>query len=75
MLAIIFLIIAGMLIGLFYQWGMLAVASFVVVIVRVAYHFHSGQFITVDLLMIAASLCALQGGYVLGGYVAYKRGA
>jgi hypothetical protein len=63
-----------MLIGLFYQWGMLAVASFVVVVVSVAYHFHSGQFITVDLLMIAASLCALQGGYVLGGYVAYKRG-
>ena len=75
MLAIVFLIIAGMLIGLFYQWEMLAVASFVVVIVRVVYHFHSGQFIVIDLLMIAASLCALQGGYVLGGYVSYRRGA
>lgn len=74
MLAIIFLIIAGMLIGLFYHWGMLAVASFVVVVVRLIYHFHSGQFIVADLLMIAASLCALQGGYVVGGYVAYKKG-
>jgi hypothetical protein len=26
-----------------------------------------------DLLMIAASLFALQGGYVFGGYLAYKK--
>lgn len=75
MLAIVFLIIAGTLIGLFCHWGMLAVASFVVVVVRVAYHFHGGQFLVVDLLMLAASLCALQGGYILGGYIAYRRGA
>ncbi|MEH3117732.1 MAG: hypothetical protein PGN25_09095 [Methylorubrum populi] len=63
-----------MSIGLFCHWGMLAVASFVVVVVRVAYHFQSGQFIIVDVLMLAASLCALQGGYILGGYIAYRRG-
>lgn len=73
MLAIIILVIAGMLIGLFYHWGMLAVASFVVVIARVAYHFRGEQVIAVDLLMIAASLCALQGGYIFGSYIAYRR--
>ncbi|MBD8907822.1 hypothetical protein [Methylorubrum zatmanii] len=73
MLAILFLIIAGALIGYSCHWGMLAVASFVVVVVRVAYHFYSGQFIMVDVLMLAASLCALQGGFILGGFIAYKR--
>ncbi len=73
MLAILFLVIAGALIGLFCHWGILAVASFVVVVARVAYHFHSGQFIVVDVLMLAASLCALQGGFIFGGYIAYKR--
>ncbi len=73
MLAIILLIIAGAVIGIFYRWGMLAVASFIVVIVRIAYHFHGGQSVVIGLLMIAASLCALQGGFIFGGYIAYKR--
>lgn len=73
MLAILFLIIAGALIGLFCHWGMLAVASFVVVVVRVVYHFYDGQMILVDILMLAASLCALQGGFIVGGFIAYKR--
>jgi hypothetical protein len=72
-LAILLLIIAGMLIGLFYRWGVLAVASFIVIVIRVVYHFHSNHFAVADLLMIAASLFALQGGYVFGGYIAYKK--
>lgn len=52
---------------------MLAVASFVVVVVRVVYHFYDGQMILVDILMLAASLCALQGGFIVGGFIAYKR--
>ena len=62
-----------MLIGLFYHWGMLAIASFFVVAARIFYHLHTGQLALADLLMIAASLCALQGGYVFGGYLAYKK--
>lgn len=73
MLAIVILIIAGILIGLFYHWGMLAVASFIVVVARVVYHFQSDQSVAVDLLMIAASLCALQGGYIFGSYIAYRK--
>ncbi|BAU90869.1 hypothetical protein MPPM_2264 [Methylorubrum populi] len=73
MLTILFLVIAGMLIGLFYHWGMLAIASFFVVAARIFYHLHTGQLALADLLMIAASLCALQGGYVFGGYLAYKK--
>lgn len=63
------------MIGLFYHWGMLAVASFLIIVARVIYHFHSGGLVLVDLLMIAASLCALQGGYVLGGYIACRKDA
>lgn len=73
MLAIPLLVIAGLLIGLFYHWGMLAVASFFIIVARVIYHLHSGQLVLADLLMIAASLCALQGGYVLGGYIACRK--
>lgn len=73
MLAILLLVVAGVLIGLFYHWGMLAVASFVVVVVRVIYQFHSGHFTVADMLMMAASLCALQGGYIFGGYITYKK--
>ncbi|CAO4151807.1 hypothetical protein LNAOJCKE_2540 [Methylorubrum aminovorans] len=73
MLAILLLTVAGVLIGLFYHWGMLAIASFFVVAARVLYHLHSGHIVLADLLMIAASLCALQGGYVFGGYVAFKK--
>lgn len=73
MLAIPLLVIAGLLIGLFYHWGMLAVASFFIIVARIIYHFHSGQLVLADLLMIAASLCALQGGYVLGGYIACRK--
>ncbi|MGE7155926.1 hypothetical protein ACQKJ1_19540 [Methylorubrum rhodesianum] len=73
MLAILFLIVAGMLIGLFYHWGMLAIASFFVIAARIIYHLHSGHLMLADLLMIAASLFALQGGYVFGGYLAYKK--
>ncbi|CAO4169585.1 MAG: hypothetical protein ACAH20_16890 [Methylobacteriaceae bacterium] len=73
MLAIPLLVIAGILIGLFYHWGMLAVASFFVIIARIIYHFYSGQLVLADLLMIAASLCALQGGYVVGGYIACRK--
>ncbi|MBB2962205.1 hypothetical protein [Methylobacterium sp. R2-1] len=73
MLAIPLFVIAGLLIGLFYHWGMLAVASSFIIVVRTLYHLHSGQFVLPDLLMIAASLCALQGGYVFGGYIAYKK--
>ncbi|AMB45306.1 hypothetical protein [Methylobacterium sp. AMS5] len=73
MLAIPLLVIVGLLIGLFYHWGMLAVASFFIIVVRIIYHFHNGQLVLADLLMIAASLCALQGGYVLGGYIACRK--
>lgn len=73
MLAIIFLIIAGVLIGLFCHWGVLAAASFIVVIVRIAYHFHSEQSLLIDGLMLLASLTALQGGFVCGVYLGYRK--
>lgn len=66
MLAIIFLVVAGVLIGLFCHWGVIAAASFVVVIVRVVYYFYSGQSVLIEAFMLLADLTALQGGFMVG---------
>ncbi|CAO4181827.1 hypothetical protein [Methylorubrum populi] len=73
MLTLCLLILVGFAVGSYLRLGAVTAASLVVLLVWIAMRLYLQAIGVADILMLLAYLSALQGGFLIGAYLATRR--
>jgi len=73
MIGLLMAALAGLMMSWFFRFGFVVLACVVFLLADIVRVLLKGQFELADLLILFAYLSALQGGFMLGAYLKYRR--